>query len=104
MQHDRPKLNVNGVFARFIETRYSGFFARVLQPGCIKEGDTLELMERTVNSPSVWMCSDVYFKREDLTKIQSMLELKSLSHEWKNRYRKILRSSPKGGSEDVSSG
>ncbi|GAK11930.1 MOSC domain-containing protein [Geomicrobium sp. JCM 19039] len=91
------KLNVNGVFARFIETRYSGFFARVLHPGLIKEGDTLELMERTVDSPSVWACSDLYFKREDFVKIQLMLELKALSHEWKERYRKILMNSPKGG-------
>lgn len=88
---------MNGVFARFIETRYSGFFARVLHPGLIKEGDTLELMERTVDSPSVWACSDLYFKREDFVKIQLMLELKALSHEWKERYRKILMNSPKGG-------
>ena len=82
-----------GMTARVIETGRSGWYYRVIEPGVVAEGDSLELLERGNEG---WTLERVFHlilpgnPERDGDEIRALLALPALAEAWKARARSLL--------------
>lgn len=82
-----------GITARIIETARPGWYYRVIEPGTVAQGDTLELVERGHEGWSVERVFRLLLPgkpQHDGDEIRELLDLPALAEAWKARARKLL--------------
>jgi MOSC domain-containing protein YiiM/ferredoxin-NADP reductase len=68
----------------FLSSRKVGFYMRVLSEGSVAEGDTIELLERDENSPTMEEFVRVtHFEYWDAQALQHLLQARDLMPEWR---------------------
>lgn len=74
---------------RFLASRRTGFYFRVLQEGDVAAGDPIELINRDENDVTVDDITRLYVK-EDVTRelLQNAIELQALPQSWRDYFRK----------------
>ncbi|CAH0347293.1 MOSC domain-containing protein [Bacillus sp. CECT 9360] len=81
--------NETGFLKEVIETSYTGYFARVLEEGQVREDDSIELVQRVQNHVSVLSANEIYFhNKEGLIGLDRLLTIDELAIVWKS---KIMR-------------
>lgn len=72
-----------------VETSFTGYFARVLEEGIIREDDSIELVRRVQDHVSVFAANEIYFHhKEGLEGLDRLLAIDELAMVWKS---KIMR-------------
>jgi MOSC domain-containing protein YiiM len=67
----------------------SGFYFRVLEPGAVRAGDKLELLERGGPTTVAEVMRVTYVDRHDLPAIRAVIEEPALAEQWKAALRQI---------------
>jgi len=76
---------------QFQTSGYSGFYLRVLKPGWLKSGDPFELLEPDPYQISVDDANRLMHEdKKNSSKLKEILDLDSLSQEWRDIYEKRL--------------
>ncbi|WP_109009122.1 MOSC domain-containing protein [Nostoc commune] len=83
---------------RFLASRRTGFYFRVLQEGEVVAGDTLELMSRDTNNISVADITQLYVReRSNPELLYRAAELEALPKSWRDYFQEQIRQRPSGG-------
>ncbi|GAJ98580.1 MOSC domain-containing protein [Geomicrobium sp. JCM 19055] len=78
------------LLTRFVETGYTGYFGRVLQRGKVTDQSSITLLQRDRTEVSVLHAIQTLFLGEDVSEMERIQSIPSLSEEWKNRFEKKL--------------
>ncbi len=77
---------------RFLASRRTGFYFRVLQEGEVGAGDTLELVSRDENNITVTDITQLYTReKNDLDLLQRATQLESLPESWRDYFQEQIR-------------
>ena len=82
-----------GVTARVLQTARSGWYYRVIEPGTVREGDTIEVVERGHEGWSVERVFRLLLTgklRQGMNELREVSQLAALSSNWKKRALKLL--------------
>ncbi len=82
------KFQRKGITARVVETARCGWYYRVLEPGEVSEGDTLELVERGEGGWTVERVFRLLFSgghKSEPEALRELAGLKPLCEEWRDR-------------------
>ncbi|MDQ0270369.1 MOSC domain-containing protein [Cytobacillus purgationiresistens] len=84
--------DVNPLLSRIVETCYTGYFFRVLEEGKITKDSSIKLIERTQVKMSVLDATQIILhKKRDREAVESLLQIKGLAEDWKNRLNKAMQ-------------
>lgn len=76
---------------RFLASRRTGFYFRVVQEGAVEAGDVIEVAGREPQSISVAAVTRLYVRESrDSELLRRALELEALPAGWRNHFRKLL--------------
>lgn len=77
---------------RFLESRRTGFYFRVLQEGEVGTGDTLELISRDNHNITVAHITQLYVREQhDPDLLRRAIQLEALPESWRDYFRKQRR-------------
>jgi MOSC domain-containing protein YiiM len=83
----------NDIIKRFLASRRTGFYFRVVGEGMLSAGDTIEPIEQVPSEISVADITALYaFEKNNLTKLRRALETDALPESWKGYFRHRLES------------
>lgn len=76
------------IIKRFLASRRTGFYFRVIREGTVKAGDTIEVIRRVQSEISVADITTLYaFEKGNLAKLHRALEVEALPESWKGYFR-----------------
>ena len=85
------KMGLPGFQNRFLQSRRTGFYCRVLEEGEVRPGDTIEPVSRDPRGLTVQQVNDLlFFDKEDLEGTRQALSIPALSHGWKGSFEERL--------------
>lgn len=85
------KFGSQTALSQFVERGFPGTYIRVLEEGFVKNGDTLELVEKTKDSISIWQFFDLlYNKTKNQKHIKLIVNNNALPQKKRNKLRKYL--------------
>lgn len=74
----------------FLESERSGFYARVIQEGNVKAGDSIERTHTDPAGVSVQYIHHLYFQdSQNRAEIDRVMEIDALSKEWRQQFREL---------------
>ncbi|MBD2059442.1 MOSC domain-containing protein [Oculatella sp. FACHB-28] len=77
---------------RFLASRRTGFYFRVLQEGEVGAGDTLELVNRDDNNITVADITQLYVREQDNPELlHRVAQLEALPESWRNYFQEQVR-------------
>ncbi|MBW4627031.1 MAG: MOSC domain-containing protein [Brasilonema octagenarum HA4186-MV1] len=77
---------------RFLASRRTGFYFRVLQEGEVGAGDTLELVSRDTNNITVADITQLYVREPNNPELlHRVTQLKALPESWRDYFQELLR-------------
>jgi MOSC domain-containing protein YiiM len=80
------------IVKRFLASRRTGFYFRVLQEGEVGSGDTLELVSRNENSITVADITQLYVREQDNPELlHRAAQLEALPASWRDYFREQIR-------------
>ncbi|MHC0068303.1 MOSC domain-containing protein [Nostoc sp. UIC 10890] len=83
---------------RFLASRRTGFYFRVLQEGEVVAGDTLELVSRDTNNITVANIIQLYVReRNNPELLHRATQLEALPESWRDYFQEQIRQRPSGG-------
>ncbi|MBD2527251.1 MOSC domain-containing protein [Nostoc sp. FACHB-133] len=83
---------------RFLASRRTGFYFRVLQEGEVVAGDTLELMSRDTNNITVADITQLYVReRNNPELLHRAAQLEALPESWRDYFQEQIRQRSSGG-------
>ncbi|BAY74840.1 MOSC domain-containing protein [Nostoc linckia NIES-25] len=83
---------------RFLASRRTGFYFRVLQEGEVGVGDTLELVSRDTNNITVADITQLYVREQNNPELlHRAVQLKALPESWRDYFQEQIRQRPSGG-------
>ncbi|MDZ8228154.1 MOSC domain-containing protein [Nostoc sp. ChiVER01] len=83
---------------RFLASRRTGFYFRVLQEGEVGVGDTLELMSRDTNNITVTDITKLYVREQNNPELlHRAAQLQALPESWRDYFQEQIRQRPSGG-------
>lgn len=83
---------IDSLLKRVIETGYTGYFARVLEAGCISLDADIHLLERPEKTATVLTVNELYFhNRDNQDLLQSVVEIASLAEVMREKFVKKLK-------------
>jgi len=72
---------------RFLASRRTGFYFRVIEPGQVRAGDTFEYVERDPHGVRVADITRLYaFDKDDLALLRRVVEVEALPESWRNYF------------------
>ncbi|MGK7934039.1 MAG: MOSC domain-containing protein [Microcystaceae cyanobacterium] len=77
---------------KFLKSRRTGFYVKVLQEGMVKKGNSIELLE--ANNKQITVDQAVrllYFESDNQEKIKEILSIEALSDSWRESFAKKLK-------------
>ena len=87
------RFGIAAVTARVVETRRSGWYYRVLEPGRVEAGDTLSLVERPLPQWSVERTFGLLIggdHKRDPEAVRDLTELEVLAKPWRRRAEQLM--------------
>jgi len=82
---------VDTFLSRIVETCYTGYFLKVIEEGMVSANSSFQLIERPQDKVSVWDATKVMLlDRKNKDAMLTILQIKQLAEDWKNRYKKAL--------------
>jgi MOSC domain-containing protein YiiM len=76
---------------KVMESLLTGFYVRVLQEGEMQAGDSITLLSRPANAPTVMWANQMFHREnQNLQGARRLLAAEGLSEVWKNVLRKRL--------------
>lgn len=82
--------SASSLMKRLVQTGYTGYLARVLEAGMIREDSAITLVQRDVANISVHYCNEVYFTNKDKAAMARIMQVEALADEWKVKFAKKL--------------
>jgi MOSC domain-containing protein YiiM len=86
------KFQRDDMIKRFLDSRRTGFYFRVLQEGSLQAGDSIMILRSDPQRVSVREIMDLYLsKTPERSLIERALSVEALSKSWHEHFRKALR-------------
>ncbi|VEF48179.1 MOSC domain-containing protein [Bacillus freudenreichii] len=83
---------IRGLFEQFIQTGKTGYFARVLKEGMVKEDSAITLIDRPEMTISVRDLHHLFFHdRKNIKEIERVIAIDPLAEDMRNRLNKLLK-------------
>ena len=87
------KFGRSDMVKRFLMSRRTGFYLRVLREGAVEAGNAIITISRDEHRVSVADVARLYaFEPDDLDVLRRALRVKALPHRWRDRFREQLAS------------
>jgi MOSC domain-containing protein YiiM len=85
------KLQRPDIVKRFLNSRRTGFYVRVLQEGSLKAGDTIEVLKEDPHHLTIREITDLHAaKRPRRSQLERALSVEALSNSWRERFERLL--------------
>ncbi|AZB42498.1 MOSC domain-containing protein [Bacillus sp. FJAT-42376] len=84
------------LLSRIIETGYTGYFLRIIEPGTIKPADSIQLAKRVTSITVADIHHTFFHNRSDSESILKILELEPLAADWHRKFEALAERSGKG--------
>ncbi|MGD6844115.1 MOSC domain-containing protein [Bacillus infantis] len=79
------------LLARIVETGFTGYFFRVIEPGMVRKDSQIILLERKQEEISVLEGNEIFFRgRKNAEAMEKMLRIEALADVWKTKLQKAL--------------
>lgn len=88
------RFGIPGLAREVQETGRCGWFYRVLQPGTLTVGDTIEHLERRPDSLSIAAAMAAVYRQPDAQHLQQLADCAALASNWREKARRKLRGTP----------
>ena len=81
------KFQRDDIIKRFLDSRRTGFYARVIQEGSLEAGDAVTVRQRDPQRLSVHELTEIYAAKEpDRVQIERVLSVQALSASWRRHF------------------
>jgi MOSC domain-containing protein YiiM len=85
------KFQRNDIIKRFLESRRTGFYVRVLKEGTLQSGDPISVIEQEPRRVTIRELTDFYMNRKiDRTMIDRALSVDALAVSWREHFARLL--------------
>ena len=85
------KFQRDDIIKRFLDSRRTGYYARVINEGSLQTGDPIVVAECDSARLSIHELTDLYLvKRPDISQIQRALSSKALATSWREHFKRLL--------------
>lgn len=84
------RFNLPDMARRVQENGRCGWFYRVLEPGLITTGDSIEALDRLPDSPSIAVTLQAVYQDFDRDRLQWLAQFEPLAHNWRKKARDRL--------------
>lgn len=93
------RFDIPGLAREVQETGRCGWFYRVLEPGTLTAGDTIERLERQPESLSIAAAMAAVYRRPNRQHLQLLADCETLAPNWREKARRKLRRAPDASSQ-----
>jgi MOSC domain-containing protein YiiM len=85
------KFGRDDIVKRFLASRRTGFYLRVIQEGLVKAGDAIERLSRDAHQITVTDITRVYtFEKDDVATLSRAVQVEALSGAWRDYFGRQL--------------
>jgi MOSC domain-containing protein YiiM len=85
------KFGRDDIVKRFLASRRTGFYLRVLQEGSVRAGDAVERLSRDAHRITVADVTRVYtFDKDDVATLSRVVQIEALPKAWRDHFRRQL--------------
>jgi MOSC domain-containing protein YiiM len=85
------KFQREDIIKRFLDSRRTGFYVKVLEEGSLQAGDAIVLLEREPHHVTIREITDLYLtKKPEKTRIERALSVESLANSWRKHFNALL--------------
>lgn len=89
------KFEREDIISRFLDSRRTGFYVRVLEEGSLQAGDPIVLLERDRGHVTIREVTDLYLtKKPQRPRIERVLAVDSLASAWREHFREVQKTLP----------
>ncbi|WP_019612139.1 MOSC domain-containing protein [Thioalkalivibrio sp. AKL7] len=93
------RFDIPGLARRVQETGRCGWFYRVLEPGTLTPGDTIERLERQPEGLSIAAAMAAIYRQPNHQHLQQLAHCEALAPNWREKARRKLRRAPDASSQ-----
>ena len=85
------KFERDDIIKRFLDSRRTGFYMRVLQEGSLQAGDAIVALKRDLRRLTIREITDLYLtKRPARARIERALSVEALANSWREHFNALL--------------
>lgn len=85
------KFGREDIIKKFLDSRRTGFYVRVLEEGSLQAGDTIAILKRDPDQVTIREITDLYLmKTPERSRIERVLSVKALAISWRKHFSALV--------------